>query len=421
MVSNAINTRPTAPSAPRVFARGVLVVDDDCVQRERLSQVLRRVGETVICAVASGQEALECLLARPAEIGLVICDLQMPGMDGMALLRRIGECGHSPAIIISSAADAGIMCSVELMAKAVGLNVLGSLPKPVEVATMEMLLRGYHQAPASAPHRRTAELTSSELDRAFANGEIVPYFQPKVDLTTSKLAGVEALARWIHPLHGTLRPVDFLPLIESQGMLPQLTHAIVASTVLNASKWKDKGSRLGLNINLSLSAMDNRLFCEETLALLGEHGITPQDLTFEIVETAAMTDVGSALEIMTRLRLNGFGLAIDDFGIGFSSFEQLSTIPFTELKIDRSFVHGVSQTPRQAAVVRSCIDLARRLSLKVVAEGVESRNDWEFLVRNGAQEAQGYLIAEPMPAEQFLAWAGAWAQSSSQYQTLHAS
>ncbi len=398
-----------------------MVVDDDCIQRERLLQVLRRAGETVVFKAASGEEALDCLRSNNALIGLVICDLQMPGMDGMALLRRIGECGHNLAVIISSAADSSIMRSVELMAKAVGLNVLGSLPKPIRPATMEKLIRAYRQTPVSAPHALTTDLTPSDLDRAFANGEIVPYFQPQMDLATRTLAGVEALARWIHPVHGILRPVDFLPLIESQGALPRLTQTIIASTVKHAAIWKRRGCEVTLNVNLSLSAMDNRFFCEETQALLDVHGLTPQDLTFEILETAAMTDVGRTLETMTRLRLNGFGLAIDDFGTGFSSFEQLSSIPFTELKIDRSFVDGVAQTPRQAAVVRSCIDLAHRLNLKVVAEGVESQDDWDFLMRTGAQEAQGYLIARPMPAAQVPAWADDWALTGGQSRVAQAS
>jgi CheY-like chemotaxis protein len=232
-----------------------LVVDDDCLQRERLSQVLRRIGETLVFEVASGDEALECLRTRPAEIGLVICDLQMPGMDGMALLRRVGECGHNPAVIISSAADPSIMSSVELMVKAVGLNVLGSLPKPVRSATMEKLLRVYRQMPASAGQAPTIDLKAADLDRAFANGEIVPYFQPKMDLATRRLAGAEALARWNHPLHGLLRPSEFLPLIEAQGELPQLTQAIIASSVKHAAIWNKRACGLMLNVNLSLSAM----------------------------------------------------------------------------------------------------------------------------------------------------------------------
>lgn len=384
------------------------MVDDDCIQRERLSQVLRQAGETTVFNVASGEEALDCLRANDAQIGLIICDLQMPGMDGMALLRRIRECGHNNSVIISSAADSSILRSVELMAKAVGFNVLGSLPKPIKPANLEKLLRAYHQAPVSSRHMPNAELTIADLDRAFSNGEIVPYFQPKMNLATRALAGVEALARWIHPIHGLLRPVDFLPLIESHNALPILTQIIIASTVQHSAAWRKQGLRITLNVNLSLSALDNRFFCEETQALLEIHGLAPHDLTFEILETAAMTDVGRALETMTRLRLNGFGLAIDDFGTGFSSFEQLSNIPFTELKIDRSFVDRVAQTPQRAAVVQSCIDLAHRLNLKVVAEGVESRDDWDFLVHTGAQEAQGYLIARPMPAAQVPDWANEW-------------
>ena len=398
--------------------RGVLVIDDDCLQREWLSRILRRAGESLVFMASGGEEALECLRTNADRIGLVVCDLQMPGLDGMALLRRIGECGYKPAVIISSASDSSILRSGELMVKAVGLTLLGSLPKPVKSVAMDRLLQLYREVPVSAPHEHVVALTAADIDRGLANGEFVPYFQPKVDLTTGALAGVEALARWNHPLHGVLRPAAFLALIESLGKMAQLTQVIVASAIGHTAGWRERGCKLTLNVNLSLSALENALFCEDMQLLLAAAKLEPQDVTFEVLETAAMTDVGRTLETMARLRLNGFGLAIDDFGTGFSSLEQLSSIPFTELKIDRSFVNGASQTPRLAAVVRSCIDLAHRLNLRVVAEGVESQEDWQFLVGAGANEAQGYYIARPMPAAQIPAFAEHWAGAQGRGQTF---
>ena len=396
-------------TVPLALARGVLVIDDDPFQREWLLRILQRAGQTNVFTATGGEEALEYLRTDASRIGLIVCDLQMPGLDGMALLRRIGESGYKPAVIISSASDASILRSVELMVRAVGLTVLGSLPKPVKAIAMERLLRMYRAGPVPMPTDTLVELTPSEVDRGLANGEFLPYFQPKVDLKTGALAGVEALARWIHPVHGVLRPAVFLPLIESQGKMAQLTQAIVASSIEHAAGWAKRGCKLRLNINLSLSALENRFFCEDMQSLLSSVDLVPQDITFEVLETAAMTDVGRTLETMARLRLNGFGLAIDDFGTGFSSLEQLSSIPFTELKIDRSFVNGASHTPRLAALVRSCIDLAHRLNLRVVAEGVESQEDWQFLVSAGANEAQGYYIAKPMPAHEVLEFAQFWA------------
>ncbi len=387
----------------------VLVIDDDPMQREILTQLLARAGQLNVLTACNGKEALECMAAYGAKIGLIICDLQMPGMDGMELLRHIGESVHKPNVIISSATESRIMASVEVMVKAVGLNVLGSLPKPVSQAGMNKLLDRYIHATAIAPLANSVALTGSDVTRAFELDEFEPYFQPKVNLVSGQLIGVEALSRWIHPEHGILRPADFLSLVESQHKLVKLTQIIVASTIRHAAEWKKNGLALTMNVNLSLSAIDNVSLCEETLSLLSANGMRPRDLTFEIVETAAMTDMARTLETMNRLRLNGFGLSIDDFGTGYSSFEQLSRIPFTELKIDRSFVAGAAQAPRLAAVVRSCIDLAARLNLNVVAEGVESLDDWEFLAIAGANEAQGYFIAPPMPGSRLLAWADHWA------------
>ena len=404
--------QPTALFPPQSTnaapAHMVLVIDDDAIQREILSRILMLSGHATILTASNGKEALECMATYGAQIGLLLCDLQMPGMDGMELLRHIGESAYKPAVIISSGTESRILSSVELMVKAVGLNVLGCLPKPVSREAMKKLLDRYTHTPVVVPLANRVVLRPSDVDLAFAAGEFEPYFQPKVSLATGKLIGVEVLSRWTHPEHGVLRPADFLPLIESQNKLGQLTRTVIASAISYAAEWKKSGSALTINVNLSLSAIDNVSLCEETLALLLANDIEPRDLTFEIVETAAMTDVGRTLETMSRLRLNGFGLSIDDFGTGYSSYEQLSRIPFTELKIDRSFVRGVAYAPRLAALVRSCIDLAARLNLNVVAEGVESQDDWEFLANAGANEAQGYFIATPMPGNRLLSWADRW-------------
>lgn len=395
-------------ATPLAFTPGVLVVDDNSDEREYFSHILPRVGESTVFTASSGQEALEFLGANAEKIGLVICDLQMPGMDGMALLRRIGESSHDLAVIVSSAADANIMRSVELMGKAIGLKVLGSLQKPVDRVKLEALLGRYREAPARAAHSKAFGLQPADFDHAMEAGEFAPYFQPKVNLVTGKVTGAEALVRWVHPVRGVLQPAEFLPLIDSPLKLEQLTQTMIAASIEHAAGWRKRGCQVALSVNLSLSALDNHRFCEDVQALLADRGLRPEELTFEILESAAMTDVGRALETMTRLRLNGFGLAIDDFGTGFSTFEQLSSIPFTELKIDRAFVLGAAQTPRLAAVVRSCIDLAHRLHLKIVAEGVETAEDWDFLAAAGATEAQGYFISRPMAGEELVGWAERW-------------
>ncbi|MEQ1518166.1 MAG: EAL domain-containing response regulator, partial [Usitatibacteraceae bacterium] len=331
-------------SALDAFKRGVLVVDDNPDQRDFFLRILPRVGKYDVVSAAGGVEALALLREDTAKIGLLICDLQMPGMDGMSLLRRIGEFRSDLAVIVLSSADSSILRSVELMGKAVGLRVLGSLQKPVDRVKLEKLLRQFNQMIARVPQTQRFVLGPDDLDRAFAQGELVPYFQPKVNVSTREVKSVEALARWIHPEQGTLHPEEFLPLVAACGKLAQLTDIIISASVRQVVDWRQRGCAMPLSVNLSLAALDNELFCEDAQALLAKHGMEPADLTFEILESAAMTNVGRSLEIITRLRLNGFGLAIDDFGTGFATFEQLSSMPFTELKIDRTFVLGAAQT-----------------------------------------------------------------------------
>ena len=404
------NTPETAhPAPPNGITQGVLVVDDDDEQREFFLRILPRVGDYNVFCASSGADALALLSNHETKINLVVCDLQMPGMDGMALLRRIGTFRRDVAVIVLSSADTSILRSVELMAKAMGLNVLGSLQKPVERSRLEKLVRLHREVAASVPRVAGRELGTADIDRALAGNEFIVYFQPKVSFISGKVSSAEALVRWQHPIHGLLEPEEFLPLVASSGRLVRLTQSILASSIAHVAEWRNRGCQISFSVNLSLSALSNPLFCEDIQALLASRGLKPEDLTFEILESATMVDVGRALETMTRLRLNGFGLAIDDFGTGFSSFEQLSRIPFSELKIDRAFVQGASHTPRLATMVRSCIELAERLNLKVVAEGVETEEDWNYLAKAGANEAQGYFISKPMPGEEIVSWIERWA------------
>ena len=396
------------PTPPNGFTQGVLVVDDDAEQREFFLRILPRVGDYDVVCASSGADALALLSNHEMKINLVVCDLQMPGMDGMALLRRIGTFRRDVAVIVLSSADTSILRSVELMAKAMGLNVLGSLQKPVERARLEKLVRLHREVVASVPRGAGRELGTADIDRALAGNEFIVYFQPKVNLITGKVSSAEALVRWQHPIHGLLEPEEFLPLVASSGRLVRLTQSILASSIAHVADWRKRGCQISFSVNLSLSALSNPLFCEDIQTLLASRGLKPEDLTFEILESATMVDVGRALETMTRLRLNGFGLAIDDFGTGFSSYEQLSRIPFTELKIDRTFVSGASHTPRLATMVSSCIELANRLELKIVAEGVETKEDWDYLIAAGATEAQGYFIAKPMPGDDIVPWIERW-------------
>jgi len=225
-----------------------------------------------------------------------------------------------------------------------------------------------------------------------------------VDIHTGLARGVEALARWLHPRHGMIAPDRFIPLAEEQGLIHGLTMAIMDQALAQAALWNARGLKLTMAINLSARLLDSPGLVQEIAGLQAFHGVPPEQIVLEITESSVVAHFGAALGILARLRLKGFGLSIDDYGTGFSSMQQLARIPFTELKIDRSFVHGAHQRNNLRVILQSALDMANRLQLVTVAEGIETLEDWHLLSEFGCSIGQGYLIAKPMPAVAIPQW-----------------
>jgi EAL domain-containing protein (putative c-di-GMP-specific phosphodiesterase class I) len=207
-------------------------------------------------------------------------------------------------------------------------------------------------------------------------------------------------------------PASFMGLIEQLGLIDRLTWSMLRQSAMACSAWQQQGIDITVSVNLSQASLSDPSLAGRITSLVSRQHLDPRKMVLEITESAAMTEVGPALENLTRLRMKGFGLSIDDFGTGYSSMQQLSRIPFTELKIDRSFVSGAPEHAQRKIILESSNDLARRLGLKSVAEGVETRGEWEELQRVGCLIAQGYFIAQPMPAADFLHWAKNWQPQS---------
>ena len=236
------------PIAPTQAGRGVLVVDDEELHRDWMVHLLKQNGEAIVHTAENGPDALALLETNGDDIGLIICDLQMPRMDGMALLRHMAESAYRPAIVVSSNVDSAILRGVELMAKALGHTVVGSLTKPIKSSAVQKVIASYRGLKLPSETKTEILVTAEDIDRGMAAGEFVAYFQPKVDLASGQFVGVEALARWQHPLHGVLRPAAFMPTIEATGKDVQLTQAIMASAVAAAASWRQDGLRLKLNL-----------------------------------------------------------------------------------------------------------------------------------------------------------------------------
>ena len=252
----------------------------------------------------------------------------------------------------------------------------------------------------------------SELRQAVAAGELRLYLQPKVDLRGRKIVGAEALVRWQHPTRGLVPPMQFIPFAEQTGFVRQLTAWVLAETAAFSRRAMDAGHQLRLSVNLSTRDLLDQDLPAKIEALLTPLGVAPQTLCLEITESAIMDDPERALSTLEHLSAQGFKLSIDDFGTGYSSLAYLKRLPVDELKIDKSFVLAMERDLDDARIVRSTVELAHNLGLSVVAEGLETIKAWSLLAALGCNEGQGYFLAKPMPADQFLDWAQGWTAPS---------
>jgi diguanylate cyclase (GGDEF)-like protein len=246
-------------------------------------------------------------------------------------------------------------------------------------------------------HRRRLAL-AADLRRAIEQGELTLVYQPKVFVATRTVSSFEALVRWTHPHLGAISPAEFVPIAERTGSSRRLTSWVLGAAVRQIAAWRAEGLALDVAVNLSAPDILDPALGDEILATLEANHVEPQRLALEITESAAMRDAPLAARHMQLLRAAGIRFAIDDFGTGYSSLSQLSRLPVDELKIDRSFMMHAHERRDDATIVRSTVELAHSMGLKVVAEGVENAQGWNMLRRLGCDFAQGYFISRPVPA-----------------------
>nr|WP_315467510.1 EAL domain-containing protein [uncultured Undibacterium sp.] len=406
-VSTALAAKATIAALPeKVRLKDnlhVLVLEDEAIDMEVACGALRKLGVARISNCTEGNQALAVL--RTYEPDILICDLNLPGMDGISFLRLAAENSYKGGVILLSAVDRSVMRASENLAKAYGLNLLDSLRKPL--AEEELLQALAKQVPLPKKLQDTSKLSQlsfTELQNGLTEDRIEVFYHPKINLKTGKVVGAECLARWRHPTHGLLGPNVFVSVMETHGMIDELSKIILEKSAAQLRKWYNQGHQLKLAVNVSMDNLNQLHLPEQFESILQKVGIRPSQFILELTETRLMENLTVSLEILTRLRLKGFGLSIDDFGTGFSSMENLKQLPFTELKIDRAFVNGASHDEASKAILNSSIQLGKIFHLNIVAEGVETQQDWDFIADSGCDEVQGYFIAQAMPADQFIEW-----------------
>jgi EAL domain-containing protein (putative c-di-GMP-specific phosphodiesterase class I) len=385
-----------------------LVVEDHDFQRSIAVQILKLCGAIDVDAAANGAAAIAAIDRAIDPFDILVCDLKMPDMDGLEFLRHMGKRHCSSSVIIASSLDEAITRSAEVMAQIYGVRLLGAIEKPITRSKLVPLLLGHFGRQWTPSPPLTEPISLAEIERGLEEHQFVPFFQPKIDMRHRKLAGVEALMRWQHPERGVVTPDAFIAIMEKNGLITRSTYELFDSALASCRYWDGYGHTVPLAINVSVESLSDTSLPEQLDARVQAVNLDPELITIEVTESTAMTDLGPCLETLARLRMKGFSLSIDDYGTGFSSMQQLTRVPFSELKIDRAFVIGSARQPLLRALLESSVTMGRRLGLKTVAEGVESEEDWGVVERAGCDVAQGYFIARPMPAAELIAWYEGW-------------
>jgi len=384
----------------------MLVIDDEADVGEFIVAAAQGLGFD--CRATT--HADEFLAGLNPDVSLVMMDLMMPEVDGVELLRVLAKRGCRARIILMSGVGKRVLETAEELAQSLGLAVAGHLQKPFRLADLEGLLRKQvvRDVTPAVAQRPPIVATDDDLRRAIDRGEFILHYQPQMDMRSDRVTGVEALVRWQHPVHGLIFPDAFIGRAESLGLIDALGWLVAkrAMTEIKLFTGSD-GAPLTLSLNVSVHTLQDLSFPDKFVALAQAHGVSPANVILEITESGLIKELCSALDILTRLRMKQVQLSIDDFGTGFAMMQQLRHVPATEIKIDKSFVHDMHANDSARVMVLKTIELGHELGMKVVAEGVETAAQREFLRANGCDFAQGYFYSRPLAVPVLQKWLAA--------------
>ena len=386
----------------------VLLVDDE----PRVLAALRRSLDkrfSIVCA-NSGAEAL-ALLDSHGPFAAVVSDMQMPGMTGLEFLREMRR--RSPSVvrlILTGHADLDTAMAAlndgavfRFHTKPVTADVLGD--------SIELAILRHHKevrAGGAIDPGESVLREAAELRRALRGDELRIYIQPQGRLDGGGICGGEALVRWMHPERGLLPPDQFLGVVDAMGLMEDLTAWMLDAACLEARRWSDLGLHsLRIAVNVTATDLANPEFASHVARTLNRHGVAPQVLELELTEGEAIADMRATQSTLRELEQLGVSLSVDDFGTGYSSLGWLRTLPVSMLKIDRLFIRDITTDPEAYHFLCGLVALARGMQLTVLAEGVETADQLDLVTQAGCELVQGYFLARPMPASEFIDWLAA--------------
>ncbi len=375
----------------------IVALDDEAAIGNLIRASARHVG--MRCTPTTTHADFRAALG--ADVTLIVLVLLMPDADGIELLRELAAEGCRAHVILLSGMDGKVLRTAEELARSLGLRTAGSLRKPFRIKELQDILVKAHAVREVEEHPAVQPplLTPTALVQALDEGRVVMHYQPQLHLSDGRVAGIEALVRIVADDGTLVYPDRFIGVAEEHHLIDRLTNAIIRRSLHEfgtLSEWP----RLKLAINISARSLTDLSFPEKVVPLAESYHVDPSHIVLEITESGLINDLGTALDILTRLRMRGIGLSIDDFGTGYSSMAQLRHIPATELKVDRSFVRDMLREDDACSMVERTIELGHDLEMVVVAEGVETAEQADALRAYGCEIGQGYHFGRPVPIDE---------------------
>jgi EAL domain-containing protein (putative c-di-GMP-specific phosphodiesterase class I)/ActR/RegA family two-component response regulator len=405
----------SAAQSVRPRANRLLVLDDDPFVPRWIRQVAEHEGYDV---TVSGDLQTVRSLCRTFRPTLILIDLTLGGYQGLDALRLLSAERCTMPIILTGAAEAGVLHSASRFGMTLDLSMAGIIAKPIELGQLRRALAAHvhgiiddESSVIGRMLRDSANVSGGaaagdtprpedeiRLRAAFDAGELRVHYQPQIALASGAVVGVEALVRWQHPTRGLISANTFLPLAERLGLMRPLTMFVLESALEEARGWARSGQPVSVAVNLAASLLNDPALPDDIERLCQVHGVAPEKLTLEISESATIGHAQEVVDALTRLRVKGVRLSLDNFGTGFSSLVELRTLPFSQLKIDKTFVGDATSRPAARAIVDAVIEFGHKIGLEIVAEGVETREALVLLREANCDFAQGFLISRPVDA-----------------------
>jgi EAL domain-containing protein (putative c-di-GMP-specific phosphodiesterase class I) len=380
----------------------ILVIDDE----PDIGELIAHTAQTMGLQCTATTDPTTFLEAVGPDTTLIILDLMMPYIDGIELLRILAADKYKHGIVLMSGIDRRVIETAEQLATALGLCIVGRLKKPFGLSKLESVLAAYKETPTpSEPRPDLVVILDEHLRQAIQNTDFVLYYQPQIQIATRKVVGFEGLVRWLHPELGVVYPDLFIQRLETLDLIDQLGWIVLEKGISSWHSLVDlDGETPTLSLNVATHSLRDLSLPDRLEVILKKHNMPPGKLILEITESGVIDHLAESLDVLTRLRLKGVQLAIDDFGIGYSMLQQLRRIPATELKIDKSFIRDMLANYGDRIVVQKTIEIGHDLGMRLVAEGVETQEQLDYLSHHHCDTAQGYLIYKPHPLAVLLSW-----------------